>query len=120
VAEATAVRDAILKRFPFPDTARFVVLGDFNDTKASKPLARFARRGDTTITALLPATDTRGETWTYAYARDDSYARIDHILVSPVLIGCVQDRAAHIFDGDGAGAASDHRAVFARFNFADR
>src|SRR4051812_28457254 len=49
LGEATAVRDAILKRFPNPQAARFVIVGDCNDTKGSKPLDRLTQRGATTI-----------------------------------------------------------------------
>ena len=38
-AEATAVRDRVLLRCPEPAVARFAILGDCNDDKASKALA---------------------------------------------------------------------------------
>ncbi|MCX6951545.1 MAG: endonuclease/exonuclease/phosphatase family protein [Verrucomicrobia bacterium] len=111
--EAGAVRDRILKRFPAPESARFVVLGDCNDTKASKALERLHQRGKTEIADLLPAADSRGEAWTHAFRKDDTYTRVDHILVSPGLLAAVQGRTARIFDGEGVRAASDHRPVMA-------
>lgn len=116
-AEATAIRDAILKRFPDPTTARFIVLGDCNDSKASKALAHLQHRGQTAIAVLLPAVDAKGETWTYSYKREDSYARIDHILVSPALRSAVVDGTAHICDVDDVTTASDHRPVYVRLQF---
>ncbi|MGH7945490.1 MAG: endonuclease/exonuclease/phosphatase family protein [Opitutaceae bacterium] len=111
-AEATAVRERILKRFPEPATARFIVLGDCNDSRTSRALAFLQKRGKTDIAALLPAADSRGETWTHAYRKEDTYSRVDHILVSPALIGAVRNRAARIYDGDGVRDASDHRPVY--------
>jgi endonuclease/exonuclease/phosphatase family metal-dependent hydrolase len=110
--EATAIRDRVLKRFPDPANARFILLGDCNDGRTSRALAFLQRRGKTEITRLLPAADSRGETWTHAYRKEDSYSRVDQILVSPALIGAVKNRTARIFDGDGVREASDHRPVF--------
>lgn len=109
--EAAAIRDRVLKRFPTPDSARFVILGDCNDSKASKAVERLHQRGKTTIATLLPAADGRGETWTHAFRRDDTYSRVDHILVSPGLLPAVQGGAAKIFDGENTRPASDHRPV---------
>jgi endonuclease/exonuclease/phosphatase family metal-dependent hydrolase len=109
--EAVAVRDRVLKRFPDPATSRFILLGDCNDTRVSRPLAALQKRGRTDIARLLPATDSRGETWTHAYRREDSYSRVDYVLVSPALLDHVVDGAARIFDGADTRAASDHRPV---------
>lgn len=109
--EATAIRDAILQRFPAASDARFVILGDFNDEKASKPLQRFLQRGETKIAELLPAKDSRGETWTHHYAKADTYSRVDHVLVSKALKSMVRAGSAEIFDGPGVSDASDHRPV---------
>ncbi len=111
-AEATAVRDLVLARFPDPETARFLVVGDCNDGPGSKPLDRLLRRGATAIAAMVPATDSRDERWTYYYAAEDSYARVDHILVSGGLQSAVRKPGARIFDGPAAKSASDHRAVY--------
>ena len=115
-AEATAIRDRVLKRFPNPAGARFIVLGDCNDGRTSRALAFLQKRGKTEITLLLPAADSRGETWTHAYRKEDSYSRVDHILVSPGLIAAVPNRIARIYDGDGVRDASDHRPVFVVLN----
>jgi endonuclease/exonuclease/phosphatase family metal-dependent hydrolase len=109
--EATAIRDRVLRRFPSPATARFVVLGDCNDGKASRAMERLREKGKTLIAELLPAADSRGEAWTHAYRKDDSYTRVDHILVSPGLRSAVRGGMAKIFDGESWRAASDHRPV---------
>ncbi len=111
LAEATAVRDAVLARFPDPGSARFLILGDCNDGRTSQPLQRLRRRGRTEVAWLLPAADSRGETWTHAYRKQDKYSRLDHVLVSPGLRSAVRGGAAQIFDGAGVPEASDHRPV---------
>jgi len=109
--EAGAIRDFILKRHPNPQTARFAVLGDFNDVKTSRPIRAFLARGKTAITELLPAADSRGEAWTRIYTKEDSYEHPDFILVSPGLRPFVRDGAAKIVDRPETRAASDHRPV---------
>lgn len=109
--EATAIRDRVLKRFPAPADARFVILGDCNDGRTSRALGYLQKRGKTDIATLLPAADSRGELWSHAYRREETYSRVDQILVSPGLLPTVNTGAARIFDGEGVSAASDHRPL---------
>lgn len=109
--EATAIRDRVLKRFPDPATARFVILGDCNDNRISRAAAALQKRGKTEISVLLRAADSRGEVWTHAFRKDESYSRVDHIFVSPGLVRTVRGGAAKIYDGAGVREASDHRPV---------
>ncbi|MEO6569328.1 MAG: endonuclease/exonuclease/phosphatase family protein [Opitutaceae bacterium] len=111
LGEATAVRDGILKRFPDPQSARFLILGDCNDTRNSKPLERLSQRGKTIVSHILPASDSRGETWTHSYRKEESYSRVDFALASPALQPAVQGAAARIYDGEGVREGSDHRPV---------
>lgn len=111
IGEATAVRDEILRRYPEPAAARFVIAGDFNDDKASKAVGRMLRRGDLVISGMLPAEDSRGDSWTHRFRRADTYTRVDHVLVSPGLRACVRGGKAAIYDGAGCSEASDHRPV---------
>jgi endonuclease/exonuclease/phosphatase family metal-dependent hydrolase len=116
-AEATAVRDAVLKRFPAPAESRFVILGDCNDSKSSRTLAHLQKRGERTVAELLPAADSRGEVWTHFYRREESYTHVDHVLVSPGLRTAVAGGGVRIFDGEGVREASDHRPVIVTLNF---
>lgn len=111
LGEATAIRDEVLRRFPEPALAGFIIVGDFNDDRASKTLRRMAVRGATKVARLLPIADSRGETWTHAYRKEDSYSRVDHVLVSAALRGYVRDGVGRIYDGEGVREASDHRPV---------
>lgn len=109
--EAVAVRDRVLKVFPEPAMARFVILGDLNDHRTSRPVRALLERGKTTITEWLPAADTRGQVWSHFYRKEDSYSRIDHILVSPGLWPRVRGKAGTVFDSPEVLTASDHRPV---------
>lgn len=117
--EAVAIRDRILKRFPEPATARFVILGDCNDHRASRPLAALQKRGKTDIAVLLRATDSRGDVWSYTYRKEESYSRVDHILVSPALKAAVDGGSGKIYDGPGVREASDHRPVWVRLKWGE-
>jgi endonuclease/exonuclease/phosphatase family metal-dependent hydrolase len=110
--EATAIRDRILRRFPTPGTVRFIVLGDCNDSRTSRPLAFLQKRGRTDIATLLAGADSRGEVWSHAFRREETYSRVDQILVSPGLLPAVRDGVARIYDGPGVREASDHRPVY--------
>jgi endonuclease/exonuclease/phosphatase family metal-dependent hydrolase len=110
--EAEAVRDLVLSRYPDPAKARFVVCGDWNDTRGSKVVRALQKRGDTALGEILPAADSRGEAWTYFFRREDAYTCIDYLLVSPALQAFVTTGRATVWDGPGVGVASDHRPVF--------
>ena len=111
VAEARAVRNCILREFPEPSASAFVLLGDCNDVPKSKPIAALLHRGKTKLFEIVPAEDSRGETWTEWYRREDSYSRIDYAMVSPGLAGAVVGGEARIADGPETLIASDHRPV---------
>ena len=110
--EAAAVRDLVLARFPNPAQARFVICGDWNDTRNSRPVRALTRRGELALGEIVPASDSHGETWTHLYRREDTYSRIDYFLVSTALSSAVVGRRALIWDGPGAREGSDHRAVY--------
>jgi len=109
--EAMVIRERVLATFPDPASARFLIMGDFNDGRTSRPVRAMLERGKTTITDWLPAADTRGHVWSHFFRRDDSYSRVDHVLVSPGLLPKVQGQAGRIQDSIEVGLASDHRPV---------
>lgn len=111
LGEATAVRNAVLAQFPQPAAERFLILGDCNDGRTSKTIQRLQRRGHTEISRLLPAEDSRGEAWTHNYRKEETYTRVDHVLISAALRDAVRGGVAKIYDGPGVVQASDHRPV---------
>lgn len=82
VLEARAIRDRILERYPNPSEARFLVLGDFNDTPDSAPIRAFANKGKLPICSLIPAFDTQGAIWTHFYKKGGLYSKVDYIMRS--------------------------------------
>lgn len=111
--EAVAIRDRVLVAYPEPATAAFVMAGDFNDDRNSRPVRAMLERGKTEIARWLPAADSRGEVWSHFFRKGDSYSRVDHLLVSPGLWSRVRGGAGRIHDSPEVGVASDHRPVIA-------
>ena len=113
-SEAEAVRDLVLRRIPRPDAEAYLILGDCNDSPRSRPVQRLRRRGKTRVAELLSAADANGDTWTHRFRREDSYSRVDYILVSPGLRPFVE--RAWVHDSANVRAASDHRPVLVRLD----
>jgi endonuclease/exonuclease/phosphatase family metal-dependent hydrolase len=114
--EATAARDRVLSIFPEPQRSRFIIAGDFNEGPMHRPVRAFSRIAERPISYLLPAADSRGETWTHRYRRNDEYARVDFVMVSAPLISWVRDGAGVVRDDPTVLRASDHRPVVVTFD----
>ena len=122
VAEAQAVRDRVLERFPEPATARFLIVGDCNDTPGSRALRALQARGKTQISRWVDATDERGHRWTHVYRQPAVYSRFDHAMVSPGLWDGESDAVTARIVGEPWAAvarASDHRAVVVTLKVAE-
>jgi endonuclease/exonuclease/phosphatase family metal-dependent hydrolase len=133
LAEARILRekvDALLKRRP---DANLVVLGDFNDTKNTASTRAVIGRGrfkliDTrpfeqngdNLPAPRPDWDPRNITWTHFYGKEDSYERIDYLLLSPGLAKEWRPEATRVVTMANWGLASDHRPLIAGFVAEDR
>jgi endonuclease/exonuclease/phosphatase family metal-dependent hydrolase len=109
-AEAVAIRERILKVFPEPANARFLIAGDFNDHRTSRPVRALSTKGETPIADWLPLADDRGHGWTHFFRKEGSYSQVDHVLVSPALRKQVRGR---IHESPEVAQASDHRPVVA-------
>ena len=112
LGEAEAVRELLLRRFPQPGAAAFLLLGDCNDAPRSRPVQALLARGGTTLAELLPACDAAGDGWTHHYRKEEVFSRVDYILVSPGLRSAVAKTWVH--DSPAVRAASDHRPVLVR------
>src|SRR6202008_2300241 len=77
-AEAEAVRDLVLSRYPDPGKGKFVICGDWNDTRGTRPVKALLKRGATDLGELVNTFDSHGETWTHCYRREEIYTRIDY------------------------------------------
>jgi endonuclease/exonuclease/phosphatase family metal-dependent hydrolase len=117
--------DALLKKNP---NANLVVLGDFNDTKDSPALRAIRGRGKFALTdtrpaerngdnarSLNPRFDPANVTWTYYYGKEDTYSRIDYILLSPGMAREWNPAESYVLSVANWGVASDHRPIVAGF-----
>lgn len=122
--------DAILTARP---DANIVVCGDFNDTRDTPAIRTvmgrgnkslmdtrpFEKNGDT-IPSENPNWDPRRVTWTHYYGKEDSYSRIDYILVSRGMAREWRKEGTYVLTVPNWGAASDHRPLVAEFTPLDR
>ncbi|MDR2430083.1 MAG: endonuclease/exonuclease/phosphatase family protein [Puniceicoccales bacterium] len=119
LAEADTIR-ALLHAAHAPEaaTALVILMGDFNDGPQSATLRQFTNARRQPVFHVLPARDSRGETWTYRNLRHEYYSRSDYILHTPAL-GAYLRPPARIADIPDAHTASDHRLVCADMDFGD-
>lgn len=130
--EATILREKIDARLRANPNANLVVLGDFNDTKDTKPIKALRGRGRTALIDTRPAErngdnlpaerasyDPRNVTWTYHYGVEDSYSRVDYILISAGLAKEWLPAETYVLAIANWGLGSDHRPILATFRAAD-
>jgi endonuclease/exonuclease/phosphatase family metal-dependent hydrolase len=105
--------DSILKP---NESARVIVYGDLNDTRATPTIKTITGKyNDPTYLTAIPAKDSQNNAWTYHWALHDIYSRIDFVMVSQGLRSDVNFNASKIIDDTGWDKASDHRPVLAIF-----
>jgi endonuclease/exonuclease/phosphatase family metal-dependent hydrolase len=132
LGEARVLRGIIDARLAKDPNARLVVLGDFNDTKDSASIREIFGRGKTKLFDTRPAErngdtarseppyyEPRNVTWTYFYGREDSYSRIDYILISKSLVNNLVKDDTYIPIIPNWGIGSDHRPIVAGFQIGD-
>jgi len=126
--EAKILRGIVDEHFQADPNANLVVLGDFNDVKDAASirevtgLGRFkltdtrpAERNGDTAPNPNPRFEPRSVTWTHYYGLEDTYSRIDYILLSPSLARDWLPSETYIPTIPNWGIASDHRPVVAGF-----
>jgi len=130
LGEATVLRglvDALLHDNP---NLPLIVLGDLNDVKDADSTRTLIGRGKTRLTDTRPAErngdpapgavtlrdEPRNITWTHYYAKEDSYSRIDYILLSPALTSYWRPADSYVLTLPNWGIASDHRPLVATFD----
>jgi endonuclease/exonuclease/phosphatase family metal-dependent hydrolase len=131
--EAATLRQIIDARLRADPDLNLIVLGDFNDLKDSNPVRTIHGRGKNSLIDTRPAekhgelpTAVRGPapprsvTWTYYFAKDDTYSRIDYVLLSRGMAREWQPNATYVLALPGWGVASDHRPVVAGFLAQDK
>jgi endonuclease/exonuclease/phosphatase family metal-dependent hydrolase len=126
--EAKVLRGIIDAHLAANPQVRLVVLGDFNDVKSSDPIktiighGRFKlvdtrpaeRNGDNTPNPI-PRFEPRNVTWTHYYGVEDTYSRIDYILLSPAMARDWVTNGTYALTIPNWGVGSDHRPIVATF-----
>ena len=131
--EAKILRDIIDHLLDDDINANIIVLGDFNDLRSSKPLKTMLDRGKKSLIDTRPAErngdtppysdrriSTRNVTWTHYYAADDTYSRIDYILLSHGMSHEWISAETYVLALPNWGFGSDHRPLVATFTADDK
>ena len=121
--------DAELERNP---NLNLVVAGDFNDVKNSRAIKTVTGKGQFSLIDTRPAerngdnapnlepSAPRTITWTDYFGKEDTYSRIDYILVSHGMIREWLPEETFIPRVPSWGLASDHRPIVAGFAAEER
>lgn len=132
--EAKRLRELIDEKLRAKPNLNLAVVGDFNDTRDSRALkaviggrGKFSlfdtrpaeRNGDSAFRPKVYYTP-RNITWTYFYGKEDSYSRIDFILLSQAMGRDWKAELTSILTLPDWGIASDHRPIIAGFEAPDR
>jgi len=131
--EAKLLREKIDARLGADPDANLIVLGDFNDTKDSASTREVIGRGKTRLVDTRPAEQNGDElpgpgharerrcvTWTHYYNKEDSYRRIDFLLVSRGMAREWVTNETYVLATPNWGLASDHRPLVATFESTNR
>lgn len=101
------------------DPARnLLVVGDFNDTHRSAPLGELLGGKRPLLFDLRPR-DAVGDVWTHYWDNEDTYERIDYLLVSEGMKPEVVAGKTRILRSETAARASDHRPLVGVFKARD-
>lgn len=126
--EAILLREKIDARLNANRDVNLLVLGDLNDVRDSRSTRALLGRGRAALIDTRPAErngdnlpnpipryDPRNITWTHFYGKEDTYSRIDYVLVSSAMAREWVKDESYIFTTANWGLASDHRPVVAAF-----
>ncbi len=131
--EAKVLRGKIDARLAADPRANIIVVGDFNDTKDARSTKAIIgigrgklvdtrpaeRNGDNTPPAK-PNWDPPNITWTHFYGKEDSYSRIDYIMVNQNMAREWVKEDTYVLALPNWGLASDHRPIVATFAAEDK
>lgn len=131
--EAQLLREKVNALLETNPRANIVVLGDLNDVKDSAPIRAILGRYKNALKDSRPAEpngdDTPAQnsrwdppsiTWTHFYGKEDTYSRIDYILLSPGMEREWIKEQTRVLAMPNWGLASDHRPIVAAFRSEDQ
>jgi len=126
--EGILLREKIDTRLNANRDVNLVVLGDFNDVRDARSTravlgrgrnalidTRPAERNGDNLPNSIPRYDPRNITWTHFYGKEDTYSRIDYLLLSAGMAREWVKEECYVFAAANWGLASDHRPVVATF-----
>ena len=126
--EAKILRGIVDEHFKANPDAKLIVLGDFNDLKSSDSTKKIIGHGRFKLTDTRPAErngdnapnpipyfEPRDITWTHYYGKDDTYSRVDYILLSSAMARDWVKNETYVLTMPNWGVASDHRPILATF-----
>jgi len=126
--EAKVLRGIVDEHFKAEADAKLIVLGDFNNVKNSDSTKEIIGRGKFKLTDTRPAErngdntpneiprfEPRNVTWTHYYGVEDTYSRIDFILLSPAMARDWVTNETYALTIPNWGVGSDHRPIVATF-----
>ena len=126
--EAKVLRGIVDEHFKANPDAKLIVLGDFNDVKDSESTkavigrgkfklmdTRPAERNGDNAPSPIPRFEPRNVTWTHYYGKEDSYSRVDYILLSPAMARDWLKDETYVLALPNWGVGSDHRPIVAAF-----
>lgn len=127
--EAKVLRAIVDKHLAAKPDANLVVLGDLDDNYNTKGIKEVIGTGKNKLVDTRPAEQNgdnlpnpanpryspRNEAWTHYYGVEDSYSRIDYILLSPGMAREWVKDQTYIPVIPNWGQASDHRPIIATF-----
>jgi endonuclease/exonuclease/phosphatase family metal-dependent hydrolase len=130
--EAKLLREKIDARLAANPEANLVVVGDFNDTPDSSSTKAVIGRGKLKLIDTRPAerngdddsaasaaSPPRNIAWTHYYSKEDSYSRIDFLLLSRGMAREWLPNESSVLTLPNWGVASDHRPIVAAFRDVD-
>jgi endonuclease/exonuclease/phosphatase family metal-dependent hydrolase len=126
--EAKVLRKMVDADLAANPRANLIVLGDLNDTYNSPPLKTVVGRGKNKLIDTRPAErngdnlpnpnpayQPRSIAWTHHYGIEDTYSRLDYILLSPGMAGEWKTNETYVLTISNWGLGSDHRPLVAAF-----
>lgn len=118
--EALILREKVDALFRANADANLVVLGDLNDLQDSKSTRALIGKGRFALVDTRPAERQNGAgprnvTWTYFYQQQDTYQRVDYVLLSSGMAREWNKEQTYVLAEPNWGVASDHRPVVALF-----
>jgi endonuclease/exonuclease/phosphatase family metal-dependent hydrolase len=131
--EGLVLREKIEARLRPSGNANLVVIGDLNDVKDAPSTRAVIGKGKLGLIDTRPAErngdsqpsahsrlTARNVTWTHFYAKEDTYSRLDYILISHGMAREWDPAGTYVLALPDWGLASDHRPILASFTAEDQ